>query len=130
MDATSNLLKQLAGTKKSCVHSLAQMYSTLYYEARIAPAVDAAFLALGHKPSAAEHLSIITRLTSDAWANEDEETIAAVQAAVDDEKVAKLTNLDDENSVERTPAQYQKYVSSALLSEKRWILMQTPQIYQ
>lgn len=63
---------------------------------------------LGRKASSAERLQITKRVTADTWAKEDEKTVAQVTTTREAEKAAKYAA--DNNSVNRTPADYQKYV--------------------
>lgn len=122
---TGKILKNFLHTKDSGrLHSITNKYSKLYYDTRVAPLVAIQVQLLGHKPSPAENLAIIKRLTRETWENEDDETIAEVNAALDTDRAAKLATGSCEDGEERTPAEYQRYVSFYLHHILGYILNQ------
>lgn len=91
------------------MHSLVHKYSKLFYKDRVLPLVEAELRLLDHKASNGERLGVIRRLTAERWAQEDEETISQVTAALDVEKADKHVEVDA--NCKRTPEDYQRYVS-------------------
>lgn len=90
------------------MHSLVHTYSKLFYDQRVAVSVEAELALMGRKPTNAERLRVTKRLTGEAWSQEDEQTISLVTSTRDAEKAAIHAVADD--SVERTPEDYQRYV--------------------
>lgn len=107
---TGKILKKFLHTKETNrVHSATHKYSKLYYDTRVASLVADETNLLDEKPSSAERLAIIKRLTQETWDNEDSETIAEVNAALDADRAAKQTAGSD--GAERTAEEYQRYIS-------------------
>lgn len=109
---TSNILKKFLQTNVvRRVPSAIHKYSELFYPTCVALLVLSEVASLPHKPTAGENLIIIKHLTKQAWENEDNTTIAAVNATLDVDRAAKLAANSCEGA-ERTAAEYQMYVHS------------------
>lgn len=76
--------------------------------------VQAEFLRWDHKPTPAERFATIKKITAEMWAASDEATIATVTDALEADKAAKHAANVYEEVVDRTPADYQQYVSNVL----------------
>lgn len=118
MRKSGAILKKFTQNKYPvCASSAVHRYSSLFYPSCVSPLVKTEMQTFDHKPSAAEQFEVIKRLTAETWAKEDEETIAVVTASLEADKVAKHAVGVCEDSARRAPEDYQRYVSSPLLSQ-------------
>lgn len=83
-----------------------EKYSSLYYPTRVAATVQLYLDGLGNKPTHAQILTTIKRITKEKWATEDKEIREAVNQALADDKQRKAMTVIPRD--DKTPADYQQ----------------------
>lgn len=88
------------------------MYSKLFYDSRVEPVVREY---LKTSDPEEEQLSITRKMTKQLWENEDDETKVAMAVAIDNARAAAIEPAEGDGS-ERTPQEYQEWVSLHFMS--------------